>query len=71
VEPLLADASRALDRVGDSISLGFAADSLAALQDRLRGMGIPLHAGPFETPTMIYFCVKDPNGLSVQFFQMK
>jgi lactoylglutathione lyase len=68
---LLADASRASDRVGDAISLGFAAESLAALQERLRGMGIPLHAGPFETPTMIYVCVKDPNGLSVQFFQMK
>jgi hypothetical protein len=30
-----------------------------------------VHNGPFETPGSKFFTIKDPNGVSIQFFQQK
>jgi len=56
---------------GDGISIGFAVESADAMLERVKGKNIPVHSGPVETPGFKFFCVKDPSGLSVQFFQEK
>lgn len=66
---LLADGGAAA--IGDSISIGFAVESADAMMEKLKSRGIPVHGGPVETPGFKFFSVKDPNGLSVQFFQQK
>ena len=55
----------------DFISIGFAVDSVDDMLETVKSKGIPVYGGPVETPMMKYFVVKDPNGLSVQFFQQK
>jgi lactoylglutathione lyase len=54
---------------GDSVSVGFAVDSLDAMLETVKGKSIPLFGEPVETHGSRFFCVKDPNGLTVQFFQ--
>lgn len=68
---LLADHNNSTVSYSESISIDFAVDSLDAMMDTAKSKNIPVHKGPFETPSSKYFCVKDPNGLSVQFFQQK
>lgn len=68
---LLADSTHSVVGYRESISIGFAVDSIAAMLDRLKSKNIPVHSGPIETPRSKFFYIKDPNGLSVQFFQQK
>lgn len=68
---LLADSKDNTIDIGESISVGFAVESADAMLDTVKGKNIPVHSGPFETPGFKFFCIKDPNGLSVQFFQQK
>jgi lactoylglutathione lyase len=46
-------------------------DSVDEMLDMVKSKNIPVHTGPFETPGSKFFCIKDPNGLNVQFFQQK
>ena len=68
---LLADAGKKDVAFGEYISVGFAVDSVDAMMERVKERKIPVHTGPFETPAFKFFCVKDPNGLNVQFFEQK
>jgi lactoylglutathione lyase len=58
------------DPPGKSVSIGFAVESLETLLVELRQNGMQAQ-GPFETPSSFYASVPDPDGLTVQFFQMK
>lgn len=53
------------------ISIGFAVDSVDQKLASLHREGIPIHSGPYETSAMKYFYIRDPDGLHVQFFQLK
>ena len=66
---LLADSNNSAVKYSEFISIGFAVDSVDAMLDTVSSESIPVHNGPIETPGSIFFCIKDPNGLSVQFFQ--
>ena len=56
--------------IGESISIGFAVDSVDVMMGKVKSRGIPIQSGPIDTPTNArFFVIKDPNGLSVQFFQ--
>lgn len=68
---LIADMNKTAVSHSDYISIGFAVESADAMLETVKSKSIPIHAGPMETPMMKYFIVKDPNGLSVQFFQQK
>lgn len=68
---LLADSNNSIFNYSEFISIGFAVDSVDAMLDTIKSKNIPVHNGPFETPGSKYFCIKDPNGLNVQFFQQK
>ena len=68
---LLADSKNSIFNYSEFISIGFAVDSVDAMLDTIKSKNIPVHNGPFETPGSKYFCIKDPNGLNVQFFQQK
>ena len=56
---------------GEFISIGFAVDSIDLMLEKIKSYNIPVHSGPIETPGSVFFLVKDPNGLNVQFFQQK
>ena len=68
---LMADSKNSTVNFGEFISIGFAVDSADAMLDTIKSKDIPVHSGPFETPGFKFFCIKDPNGLNVQFFQQK
>jgi len=69
---LLADRSKNAVNHGEFISIGFAVDSLDAMLETVKNQNIPVHSGPVETPSgSRFFCVKDPNGVIVQFFQQQ
>lgn len=69
---LLADRSKNAVNHGEFISIGFAVDSLDAMLETVKNHNIPVHSGPVETPSgSRFFCVKDPNGVNVQFFQQQ
>jgi len=68
---LLADSSNRAGNPGEFVSIGFAVDSMEAMLQTVKSKNIPVHSGPIETPASKFFTVKDPNGLSVQFFQAK
>jgi lactoylglutathione lyase len=68
---LLADSNNSAVHYSEFISIGFAVDSVDAMLDKVKSENIPVHSGPFETPGSKFFCIKDPNGLTVQFFQQK
>jgi len=53
------------------ISIGFAVDSVDQKLASLQQESIPIHSRPYETSAMKYFCIRDPDGLQVQFFQQK
>ena len=66
----LADSNTSNVTYGDDISIGFAVDSVDTMLDTVKQKNIPVHAGPIETPSgSRFFTIKDPNGLTVQFFQ--
>ena len=67
---LLGDSNTSTVAHGEGISLGFAVDSLEAMLETVERHNIPVHAGPIDTPSgSRFFCIKDPNGLTIQFFQ--
>ncbi len=68
---LLADSRNSAVNFSEFISIGFAVDSTETMLSTVKSKNIPVHSGPFETPGFKYFCIKDPNGLNVQFFQKK
>jgi len=68
---LIADSNNSTVTIGESISVGFAVDSAAAMLGTVKQKNIPVHSGPVETPRFVFFCIKDPNGLTIQFFQSK
>ena len=68
---LLADSNNNAVNYSEFISIGFAVDSLETMLDMVKRENISIHTGPFETPASKFFCIKDPNGLNVQFFQQK
>ena len=68
---LLANTNKSSVNFGEFISIGFAVDSLDAMLETVKSKNIPIHSGPFETPGGRFFYIRDPNGLSVQFFQQK
>ena len=69
---LLADRSKSVVNHSEFISIGFAVDSLDAMLETVKNHNIPVHSGPVETPSgSRFFCVKDPNGVNVQFFQQQ
>jgi lactoylglutathione lyase len=68
---LLADSSKTAINYSDFISIGFAVESVDKMLATVQSKNIRVYGGPVETPSMKYFTVKDPNGLSVQFFQQK
>jgi lactoylglutathione lyase len=66
---LIADSNGIVSH-GESVSIGFAVDSAEAMLDTVKSKGIPVHSGPVQTPRgSKFFTIKDPNGLTVQFFQ--
>lgn len=68
---LMADSKHGDLSFGESVSAGFAVESTAAMLETVKNKGIPVHSGPFETPGFKFFCIKDPNGFNVQFFEKK
>lgn len=68
---LLADSNNSNVNFSEYLSIGFAVDSVEAMLNTVKTSNIPVHSGPFETPSFKYFGIKDPNGLNVQFFQQK
>ncbi len=68
---LYANSNNTAVNFSEFISVGFAVDSIDTIFDIVKGKNIPTHNGPFETPKFKWFTIKDPNGLSVQFFQQK
>lgn len=55
----------------DFIFIGFSVDSVEEMLEIVKKNNIPVHNGPIETPGSTFFTIKDPNGLSIQFFQQK
>ena len=68
---LITDGKKGAVEHGEFVSIGFAVASLEAMLEKVRGRNVPVQSGPFETPGARFFCVKDPNGFVVQFFQQK
>jgi lactoylglutathione lyase len=68
---LICDSGKAAVHHSNDISIGFAVDSADDMLETVKSKNIAINSGPVETPTMKFFTVKDPNGLSVQFFQQK
>lgn len=68
---LIADSKNSNVDYNDFISIGFAVDSVDAMLQTIKSSNIPVHSGPVESPAFKFFCIKDPNGLSIQFFQRK
>ncbi len=68
---LLADKAKEERDHGGSVSAGFLVTSLEQQLEAVQAFGLAPAAGPFETPAMRFFSVKDPDGFLVQFFQYK
>jgi lactoylglutathione lyase len=68
---LISDSDTKEMEFGEFISIGFGVDSVESMLSKLKSLNIPVHSGPIETPGAIFFLIKDPNGLNVQFFQNK
>jgi lactoylglutathione lyase len=67
---LLADSNNSTVDHSECISLGFAVDSVEDMLETVTRHNIPVHTGPVDTPSgSRFFCIKDPNGLNIQFFQ--
>jgi lactoylglutathione lyase len=68
----LADSNTSTVNHSECITLGFAVDSVEAMLETVQRHNIPVHTEPVETPSgSRFFCIKDPNGLNIQFFQQK
>lgn len=69
---LIYDQSQQDCRCGDSISLGFQVDSVEKMMEFVAQKGFPVHSGPFEPNSQTkFFFILDPNGVKVQFVELK
>lgn len=66
---LLLDRNNNVVQHSNYISIGFAVDSVDTMLEIVKSKNIAVNSGPVETPDSKFFTVKDPNGLSIQFFQ--
>ncbi|NLL19621.1 MAG: VOC family protein [Clostridia bacterium] len=58
--------------IGPHISLGFKVDSLDDKMEFVEEKGIPIQSGPFQpNPNTRFFFIQDPNGLTIQFVEVK
>ncbi len=58
--------------IGKDISWGFQVDSLDEKLDFVKEKGIGIFEGPFQpNPDTRFFYVLDPNGLKIQFVEMR
>lgn len=53
----------------EGISLGFEVDSLEDVLSLVRSKDIAVLEGPFATPTVKFFFIKDPSGVTIQFVE--
>ena len=59
-------------QVGDAITLGFSVGSLDETMQYIRDNGIEVDSGPFQPQRsykVLFFYVKDPDGIRIQFSQ--
>ena len=68
---LIADSNNSSVNHSEFIYIGFSVDSVDEMLDTVKRKNIAVHSGPVETPGFKFFCIKDPNGVNVQFFQQK
>jgi lactoylglutathione lyase len=66
---LIVDRSKQEVNFSEFISIGFAVDSVDDMLDVVKCNNIPILSGPIETPGSKFFFIKDPNGLTIQFYQ--
>ena len=53
----------------EGLTIGFEVASLEDTLDLVSLQGIPVTDGPYNTPKVKYFFVRDPDGVGVQFVQ--
>lgn len=68
---LLADEKKNDVSFTDDLSIGFAVDSIEKMYEKLESLNLSTYGPLVETPTSRFFCIKDPNGVSIQFFEQK
>ena len=69
---LLYDSEAKLPASVEGISLGFKVDSVDQQIAFIKEKGLSVESGPFEpNPSIKFFYIKDPNGLSIQFVENK
>ncbi len=57
--------------INDYISAGFEVVSAEVMLQTVQNKNIPIYHGIMETPKFKWFDIKDPNGLTIQFFERK
>ena len=58
--------------LGKDISLGFEVESVDEMIAFVKEKGIDIHSGPFQpNPNTKFFFILDPNGLRIQFVEIK
>jgi len=55
----------------DFVTLGFEVSSLGGIMKKITEKNIEIIGEIVETPSFKFFCIKDPNGVNIQFFQNK
>jgi len=68
---LMTDAGLTSISRGESISLGFAINSVDEMLKNVASRNVKVQNGPFETPSFKFFTVQDPDGWNIQFFEKK
>lgn len=62
-------ADKPVPAVKEGISLGFQVPDLEETLAMIKGKGITILEGPLAAPTVKFFFIKDPNGVSIQFVE--
>lgn len=58
--------------IGKDISLGFEVNSVDEMMQFVNKKKVDIHSGPFQpNPNTKFFYVLDPNGLKIQFVEVK
>lgn len=58
--------------LGKDISWGFQVESVDEMIDFVKAKGIEIYEGPFQpNPNTKFFYILDPNGLKIQFVEMR
>lgn len=58
--------------IGQDISLGFQVNSVDEMINFVKEKGVKIHSGPFQpNPQTKFFFVTDPNGVKIQFVELK